>query len=175
MNIKNNALQILTGLLILGLLLIKAGDIQAQKLNALLSYSTFYSPQDGPYIETYLKISGNSIHLEKNEDGKYQGKVQVIMIFKKNDTIINYDKYELKSPVSDSINTVSSFIDQQRFSLANGIINFEIQIWDLLDTLSRPYITLQPLTMNYKKDEVSISGIELVESYSKTETPGILS
>jgi GWxTD domain-containing protein len=174
MNLKNNTPQILTGLLILGMLFVVIADIQAQKLNALLSYSTFYSPQDGPYIETYLKISGNSIHLEKNEDGKYQGKVQVIMIFKKNDTVINYDKYELKSPVSDSINTVSSFIDQQRFSLTNGIINFEIQIWDLLDTLSRPYITLQPLTMNYNKDEVSISGIELVESYSKTETPGIL-
>ncbi len=175
MKLKNYTPQIFTGLLILGMLFVVIADIQAQKLNALLSYSTFYSPQDGPYIETYLKISGNSIHLEKNEDGKYQGKVQVIMIFKKNDTVINYDKYELKSPVSDSINTVSSFIDQQRFSLTNGIINFEIQIWDLLDTLSKPYITLQPLTMNYNKDEVSISGIELVESYSKTETPGILS
>jgi hypothetical protein len=89
MNLKNNTPQILTGLLILGMLFVVIADIQAQKLNALLSYSTFYSPQDGPYIETYLKISGNSIHLEKNEDGKYQGKVQVIMIFKKNESVIN--------------------------------------------------------------------------------------
>ena len=170
--IRYNAI---TGLIILGLLFVNAPFANAQKLNALLSYSTFYSPQDGPYVETYLRIADNSIHLEKTKNGKYQGKVQVIMMFKKNDSIINYDKYELLSPEADSVNIASSFIDQQRFSLPNGNYYFEIQIWDMLDSLSKPYVTLQPLTIDYSSDTVTLSGIELIESYSKTETPGIIS
>ncbi len=166
--------KVIAGLVILGLFLTNTTCIQAQKLNALLSYSTFYSPKDGPYIETYLKIADNSIHLEKKENGKYQGKVQVIMMFKKNDSIINFDKYELLSPETDSINVASGFIDQQRFSLPNGNYYFEIQIWDMLDSLSKPYVTLQPLSIDYSPDTVSLSGIELIESYSKAETPGIL-
>jgi len=176
MNLTNRISKTFVGLFFLVFLLLNTVSIQAQRLNALLSYSTFYSPQDGPYIETYLKIGGKSIHIEKNEDGKYQGKVQVIMMFKRNDTIVNYDKYELKSPATDdSVNYTTNFIDEQRFSLPNGDYNFEIQIWDLLDTLAKPYVTLQPITINFEKDKVSVSGIELVESYSKTETPGIIS
>ncbi len=171
MNFKNYRLT----LLLLSTLFLLITGLQAQKLNALLSYSTFYSPKDGPYIETYLRIADNSIHLEKTKNGKYQGKVQVIMMFKKNDSIINFDKYELTSPELDSVSNTSSFIDQQRFSLQNGNYNFEIQIWDMLDTLSKPYVTLQPITIDYDNNKVSVSGIELIESYSTTKAPSIIS
>ncbi len=174
MDIRNYSYKITIGLIFIGFLFVNAPFANAQKLNALLSYSTFYSPKDGPYIETYLKIAANSIHLNKNRDGKYQGKVQVIIMFKKDSSIVNFDKYELKSPEMDSVNIAGNFIDQQRFSLPNGEYNFEIQIWDLLDTLAKPYITLQPITINYDANKVSVSGIELVESYKKTETPGII-
>ncbi|MEZ5195372.1 MAG: hypothetical protein R2764_02910 [Bacteroidales bacterium] len=72
--------------------------VQAKKLNAFLSYSTFYSPDSGPYIETYLMADGNSVSFVKNENGKYQASIQVIMLFRKGDEIANYDKYELLSP-----------------------------------------------------------------------------
>jgi len=80
---------------------------EAKKLNAFLTYSTFYSPEKGPYIETYLSIKGNSVNFIKNENGKYQGSVQIILLFRSGEEIINYDKYELLSPeIDDTLDVV---------------------------------------------------------------------
>jgi len=149
-------------------------SVEAKKLNAFLSYTTFYSPEKGPFVETYLSVMGNSVEFIKNENDKYQATIQVILLFKKGEEIANYDKYELFSPELDDTTSVNfNFIDQQRYSLPEGNYDFEIQIWDK-HTESKPYISLQPLEIMYPKDEVSISGIQLVESYEETVNPGIL-
>ncbi len=148
---------------------------QDKKLNAYLSYSTFFEPESGPYIETYLMVDGNSVKYIKSETGKYQAAIEVVMLFKKdNEEIVNYDKYELLSPeLDDTLSVNFNFIDQQRYSLQNGDYNFEIQIGDK-HSEADPFISLQPLVINFPNDEVIISGIQLVESYSETEDPGIL-
>lgn len=156
-------------------LLISFSSLIANGLNASLSYATFYSPESGPYIETYLTVEGQSARYKLNENGKYQANIQIIMLFKKGEEVVNYDKYELSSPeISDTLNITNDFIDQQRYSLANGNYEFEIQIWDK-NSEDKPYINLQPLAINFPKDEVVISGIELVSSYTKTEMDGVLS
>ena len=40
-------------------------NIYASKVRAFLSYATFYSPEQGPYIETYLVVMGKSVMLKK--------------------------------------------------------------------------------------------------------------
>ena len=52
---------------ILFISLIVAFNVNANKLQAYLSYATFLSPADGPYIETYLSVVGNSVKFIKNE------------------------------------------------------------------------------------------------------------
>lgn len=146
-----------------------------KKLNAYMSYATFNSPENGPYIETYLTVEGASVNYTKIADGKYQATIQVIMLFRKGEEIANYDKYDLNSPeVEDTVNINFSFIDQQRYSLPNGAFEFEIQIWDK-NSDAKPFVYLQPLTIEYLPDRISVSEIELLSSYSKTENPGILS
>jgi GWxTD domain-containing protein len=157
-------------------ILLSATSLSAQgkRLNAFLSYAAFYSPVKGPYIETYLTVEGTSVNFIKNANGKYQATIQVIMLFKKGAEIANYDKYELNSPEVDDTTSVNfSFIDQQRYTLANGEYEFEIQIWDK-NSDSKPFINLQPLVVDFPADKVCISGIELLASYSATENPGIL-
>lgn len=157
------------------LLLIAFSSLEAKRLNAFLSYATFYSPEDGPYIETYLTVEGKSANYILNENNKYQAAIQVIVLFKIGDEIVNYDKYELSSyEVDDTLNIIDNFIDQQRYSLANGTYEFEIQIWDK-NSDTKPYINLQPLVIDYPENEIIVSGIQLVESYSKTDKEGILS
>ena len=148
--------------------------LHAKKLQVFFSYSTFNSPDGGPYIETYLSVVGNSVQFVPTTNGKFKGSLQVIMIFKKGDEIVNFDKYELSSPeMEDTTNVDFAFIDQQRYLLPNGEYNFEIQIGDM-NSETKPYISFQPLVVNYPSDEVMVSGIQLVESFKKSEETTIL-
>lgn len=152
-----------------------SSSLLANHLNAYMSYSTFYSPENGPYIETYLTVEGKSANYVLNDNGKFQATIQIIMLFKVGNEIINYDKYELNSPeIDDTLNISDNFIDQQRYTLPNGNYEFEIQIWDK-NSEAKPYINLQPLVLNYSEEEIVISGIQLVNSYTKTEEDGVLS
>lgn len=156
-------------------LLLGFSSLYAKHLNAYMSYATFYSPDNGPYIETYLTVEGKSANYILNDNGKFQASIQIIMLFKIGDEVINYDKYELSSPeINDTLNINDNFIDQQRYPLANGNYEFEIQIWDK-NSEAKPYINVQPLVLDFPEEDIVISGIQLVSSYIKTEEDGVLS
>lgn len=158
----------------IALLCFSTNSIEAKRLNAFMSYTTFNSPEKGPFIETYMVVAGNSVEFKLNENNKYQASIQVIMLFKQGDEISNYDKYELFSPELDDTTSINfNFIDQQRYSLAKGAYDFELQIWDK-NSEAKPYLNLEPIIIDYPENEVTISGIQLIESYKKSEEHNIL-
>ncbi len=151
------------------------GSAMAQNLSAYLSTAGFYSHSEGPYFETYLSVVGNSIVFNKTENGKFQGSIEITMIFKKDESIENFAKYELKSPeIEDTTFVNFNFIDQQRFALSNGTYNFEIYIKDLNNENSDSISTSKIINIQYPDDEISISGIELINSFKKSEEQNIL-
>lgn len=147
---------------------------QAKKLQAFMSYSTFNSPTDGPYIETYLTILGNSVVFAQNSNGKFQGTIEITLIFSQNDVVKQFKKVNLLSPeVTDTNNVNFAFIDQQRFLLPNGLYDVDIQIKDLNDK-AIPFKANETIEINYPKETVNVSGIELIDTYTKTDNPGVL-
>ncbi len=145
-----------------------------KRLQAILTYSTFFSPEHGPFFETYLAVDGRTVNYTKNTVGKYQAVIQVTMIIKQNDVIKDYKKYELNSnEIEDTNNINFSFIDQQRFLLPNGKYMFEILISDKFSD-KPPYKTEEEIIIDFPEDKISISGIQLIESYKKTTTPSII-
>ena len=72
---------------ILAIMLVIASHqtLEAKRLNAFMSYTTFSSPETGPFIETYLVVAGNSAEFLLNENNKYQASIQVIILFKAGD------------------------------------------------------------------------------------------
>jgi len=142
---------------------------EAKNLWAFLTYSAFNSP-DGPYVETYLSIAGNSVQFIKKENGKFQATVNILMVFKQGDAIKAFNKYELPSPeVTDTTNINLYFIDQQRILVPNGTYDFEIEITDKNKSVqATPFV--QSVTVDFPADNPSVSGIELVKSYKKTDT-----
>jgi len=147
----------------------------ARNIQAELMYSVFYSPEHGNYFETYLLIKGNSLKFVKTGNGKFSGGVAVSMIFSQDDKVVDFEKYEISSPeITDTAVIDFNLIDQQRFQLPNGTYNFSISIADRnLDM--PPYKAEQTVEVAIPTDKVVMSGIELLESWKKTETPGILS
>ncbi|MCK9204545.1 MAG: GWxTD domain-containing protein [Bacteroidales bacterium] len=142
-------------------------DLQAKNLWAFLTYATFNSPE-GPYIETYLSVAGNTVKFIKKDNGKFQATVNILMTFKQNNDIKAFKKYELFSPeIGDTLKTDFNFVDQQRFSLPNGSYDFEIQLSDQ-NNPAQPVPYNQSLTVDFPSDKPVFSDIELVKSYTQS-------
>jgi len=145
-----------------------------KSLEAFFSYCTFYSPESGPYIETYLSLVGRSVEYVQNENGKFQGSIEVTYIFKQGDEIKNWKKYNILSPeVADTSEGIVNFLDQQRIQIPNGQYDFEIQIADN-NSDAPPFNSSQAIELDYPNSKISISEVELVESYEKSTAPGML-
>lgn len=155
------------------LMLIVSHSTSAKNPKAILSYRTFYS-ENGPYIETYLSVSGQSVNYVKNAAGKYQAKIEISLAFKQNNEIKHADKYNLLSPeLTDTLQTSFNFLDQQRIQLNNGNYEFEFSIADK-NSDSKAFKSVQQVSVEYYPNIVSVSDIELVDSYKKTETKSAL-
>ena len=143
------------------------------KVQAIFSHKKFLMNGKKPFIETYLLIRGTSVKFKKNEFGKYQGSLEVVLSISKSGKIFYADKYNLNSPESaDSTGHAFNFIDQQRVSLDTGNYQIEVSIRDILSADAAEKAS------DYVKidfpDDVCFSDIQLVSSYEKSKKPGKL-
>ncbi|HKR03746.1 MAG TPA: GWxTD domain-containing protein [Bacteroidia bacterium] len=156
------------------LLIAFSANTEAKSLKAILSYKTFYNAENGPYVETYLSVAGNSVKYAKLPSGKYQGKIEVTITFKLNNEIKHFDKYNLLSPeMEDTVNVAFNFIDQHRFQLNNGKYLMDVSIADK-NKDAKGFSSSQEINIEYFPNIVCISDIELVDAYKKSETVSIL-
>lgn len=159
-------------LITLGFLLVLAYAGQAKKLQAYLNYATFFAPK-GAFIETYLSVEGNSVVLKKLPNGKYQGAIEAVLVFKKADKIVYADKFKLLSPeISDTTQINFQFVDQHRVALEFGEATMELKISDVNNVNNKAYEITEPITIRHALDKVTISDIELLDSYAKASALG---
>jgi len=147
---------------------------KAIDLQSYFYFATFYTPTEGPYVETYLAVIGNSVVYKKNSNNKYQASLEVTMLFKQDGEIKKYNKYNLYSDEIDDTTFKSSFIDQQRILLPNGIYNYEMTIVDKNTTEKKEFKMHDIIAVSYNNLDLDISGIQLVEFYKKSEKESIL-
>jgi len=141
-----------------------------QDLRAYLSYSTFNTPTNEPYVETYLSVNGSSINYIKLDDGNYQGVIDVQIIFKQGDSIVNYAKYDLSSPIiKDTLQNNINMLDVQRYALPVGDYNIEISLKDK-NSSNKKLTSFDKFVIDFPSDSMSFSGIELLSSYKKSTT-----
>jgi GWxTD domain-containing protein len=143
-------------------------------VTAYLTYAVFETPGQGPYVETYISVIGSSVKLIKNQRSNYQGMVEISMRFLQNNEIKGAKKYVLNGPEIDDSTAVLNFIDQQRFVLPNGDYQLEMTIMDKNVDDPHPFTTTTPIHIDIPFDQVTLSDIQLLESYSRSTTPGIL-
>ena len=142
-------------------------------LTVYFNYGTFSTSNSKPYLETYLTISGNSVKFAPITNG-FQASVNVSWKIMKDTSIIKSANYNLKSPViSDTLQT-PSFIDNQRFSLDNGIYNLVLIVTDNANP-SKTTKHSEKITILFNRDKkIYTSDIQILESYAKTNVPSIL-
>ncbi|PLX03616.1 MAG: hypothetical protein C0595_06585 [Marinilabiliales bacterium] len=138
-------------------------------LQAYMSYASFNTPDNQPYIETYLTVKGSSIKHTLNQETKYQGGVEVQIIFRQNDSIVNFSKYVLNGPaIDDTLEGYPNFLDVQRYGLGNGTFDIELKIKDVNST-TEPIVSYDSYNIDFPSDLNTFSDIELLSAYEKSE------
>ncbi len=156
------------------LLFIGALSVKAQNVGVDFYYSTFFSPEQGPYVETYTSVIGSSVKWTKNENGKFQSAINLTIIFEKAGKVADFSNIRLNSPELDDTTDINfNFLDQQRFSLPVGDYLLKISLADAAFPDQKSEYE-EAFSIHFNKKDVAISGIELVESYTKSTEPGIL-
>ena len=162
-------------LLLLSLITFIALESSAQKLQAFFNYCQFNTPMNTPYIETYLGVAGKSVKYIKNANNKFQGTVDVTLIFRKDSTIMDFKKININSPeINDTTNIDFAIIDLQRFSLPNGTYAFDILISDH-NKSKNSFKSTEKIVVNFDANKVYVSDIELLESIEKSEKQNLYS
>jgi len=155
--------------------LLFSGMVTYGKMSAFFSYCTFSHPQSGPYVETYLTVIGSSVNFSPNANQHLQSKIEVQWVLKQADKIISFDKYNLLSPELDNERSFHpNFLDMQRIPAVNGSYMLEFTITDKNSPDSK-FTTSQKVDINYPVESVSISDVELLESFTKSSADGKMS
>ncbi|MFK7946811.1 MAG: GWxTD domain-containing protein [Saprospiraceae bacterium] len=152
------------------LLIILLGiSVSAYSLDINFTTNTFKGKEKN-YVEFYMQVVGNTVHFKTIDSTKMQGGVEVTLLFKQGDKIINFDKYTLNSPTFDQFNLKTlNFIDVKRYPLDNGKYDLEIKVKDI-NKEDNVFSTSHKLAINYSKEALELSDIQLIDYYkSSTE------
>ncbi len=146
---------------------------QAKQLSALFSYSTFYLPESGPYVESYISFDAWNVNFVK-ADGGYQAAIEIVLVVRKDDSIEHAKRYNLLSPVISSPDSNRfTFLDLQRLALGNGIHDIEITMHDINSTNEAVSIN-QKVFINYDKKTPRLSSVKMMNSVRRTIEVNIL-
>jgi len=159
-------------LFILILFLLSASSFS--QVIAYFNVGAFNTPANKPYLETYLTIVGNSVSSKKTGN-TYQSSVNIEVKILKDSNIVKANKYNLIGPVfADTLNP-PAFIDNQRYSLPNGMYTLEMTITDKNQPSKKPTYIKQSLLISFDQRKIESSSIQILESYKKVTTPTAIS
>ena len=145
------------------------------QMQALFGYSTFYvADRQQPYVETYLQFDAWTMHFAEVEGG-YRATAEVTLVVRQQDSVCYAKRYDLGSPVVADLEHLDfSFLDVQRFSVANGVYDLEITLSDK-GAASQPATVTEKLVVSYDQRTPTLSSLQLMASFRPTEKENILS
>lgn len=150
--------------------------LKAKNVRAYFNYAAFNTPDNKPYIETYMSIVGKSVTFKKNQNNKFQASVEIGVAYLLDNEIKFAKKYNLLSPeVEDTSKGLPVFIDVQRVQLGTtGSYILEMEITDKNNETPKPVVFKQDINLHFNNDSLGFSDVELVETLTPSITPGTL-
>lgn len=137
------------------------------------NYNIFSTITAKPYLETSLTIAGSSVKFLQADGGR-QASVHISWRILKNGETVKAADYNLMSPkVTDTLN-LPSFIDNQRFALANGTYDLELSIADNAFPDKKTNHRQKIVVDFVRNAKIQSSEIQVLESYAKATTQGPL-
>lgn len=147
---------------------------QEKQLTAVFSYATFYHPETGSYLESYISFDAWNLNYVKTGNS-YQATVEVLLTVSKGDSIELVKKYDLHSPkISSPDPGKTNFLDVKRLALGNGIHQLDITLKDK-NSDNAPTKISQQVAFYYDKKKTAMSSLQLMSAIKPTTETNILS
>ena len=102
-----------------------------------VSYAVYATP-DKPYVEINLEVAAGSVTFKQTDSTHIQAAVEVLILIKKGETVVNYEKYVLNSPV---LEMPRALLDVKRFAVPNGEYVLEVTCTDVQDATNSDHVT----------------------------------
>ncbi len=138
------------------------------QITCYFDLGVFNTPQNQPFIETYLTFDGNSLAAREIE-GKLQSSVNILFTAYRDTAIVKANKYTLNGPVFSDGAESPAFTDNQRYALPNGSYRIRLEISDKYAPKQKPIVIEKTLSLAYNEKDIQSSGIEALKSFKKTD------
>ena len=133
----------------------------------VVNYATFSTPDQKSYVETYLLIPSTDVKFVPVDNGKYQATIEVTILFKQEEKIIQFDKYLLHSPLVEDLQKIDfNLTDLKRNALEDGTYTLDILFKDTNQVEKEAQYT-KKIEVKTEREEVVISDIMLIDRHEK--------
>lgn len=122
-------------LFLFSILLGQTLSANAQNLRAEFAVARFHSPVDGPYLEAYVKLKGNTLKLMPVQGGFQSSAIVGLEILRGNETVYQ-DRVVVNGPLLETDSIRQDFIDVQRIPLEKGKYKLKLTLADVNDSIS---------------------------------------
>ncbi len=133
-------------------------------LDAGVSFAVFATPEQ-PYLEINLEIAGTSLKYNFLDSTRMQAAVEILILVRQGERIVNYEKYVLNGPISDR---PQSLLDVKRLMVSNGQYELEVEVQDLNDPQNKDNFKA-PLTVQIGTD-LYLTDIVLLRDFRPDES-----
>lgn len=104
-------------------------SVTAHALDAGVSPIVYATP-DQPYLEINIEIAAASVTFKRVDSLYLQAGVETIILVKDGETVVNFEKYRLNSPL---VNVPRALLDVKRMAIKPGQYQLEITFQDIHD------------------------------------------
>jgi GWxTD domain-containing protein len=136
-----------------------------QALDLGVSYAVF-TTLNKPYVEVNIEIAGLTITYKNIDSTSMQASVDVLILVKKGEEIVNYEKYTLNSPL---VKYPEALLDVKRLSVPNGSYTLEVHATDANNAQNKNIFT-RPLKIDLTQ-QASLSDLTLLRNFKAEEAP----
>ena len=136
-------------------------------VRVFIDHQSFYSPETGPYLEVVFSFEGKSMKSIKNSEGLYVAQSKCNVILSQGNKVIRFAKFTASS-TPNLLPTAPDFMSVERFPLADGSYQMEIEITDANDSSAAPLKHTETIEITHLSEGCFFSEIAFVSAFTST-------
>ena len=142
-------------------------SLNSLALRVFIDHQAFYNSETGPYLEVVFSFEGKSMKTLKNAEGQYQSQANCKLILSQGNKVFQFAKFKANSTPS-ILPTASDFMSVERFPLADGIYQLEIEITDTNDSLKDALKYSESIEISHLTEGCFFSDIAFLSAFTNT-------
>lgn len=157
-------------------LLCICASLTAGKFGASVNYLVFHLPDDTSYLELQYLILGNGLMYTAQEDGGFQGRVQVDVSLQSKTDNSRIDRcfHLLTATYPDaSQEGKENNFNLSRIPAPADMYTLYVCMRDENDTNSQPFCFSSDVDLRFDRQKVSMSSIQCIEAYDQAQKESI--